>query len=365
MDRKVFQVRCDSGDDGHARRGPRAQAAPAARSGSERAIESLTRFDDHRALEAARGALSAVDAEQRNGDVEGLNFGKKTPTVFCETTQMKVLECERYGARRPLPEASRTDVSVYRCARQLRCRARRVLRHQAERRSGGGCRGARPAGPDGPMGPAVRRGRRTCRCGRSRRAGWTCGSGGRGWSGRAGWSSGPGGPAGAAGAWVRRDRRVRRVPPGAGGAPGAPGLPGAAGSGWARGSGGWRSADTSWLRWTATRSLTRQRIDAQPRCSRRVPGGQGAGRRRVRARHARPTVGDADAVQSGPSSTRTAVLAGASRCATTPAPSVRRSDPRLGRLRRPIVSSVASLSRAVERPRGFLFHLLPSACPSS
>ena len=84
-----------------------------------------SRFDDFDRWKQVVVLSAFVDVEEETATLRGLHFGKKTPTVFCETEKMKVLRCERHRNRRPFPEGGEgRDVPVYSGARQSRSRAR-------------------------------------------------------------------------------------------------------------------------------------------------------------------------------------------------------------------------------------------------
>ena len=162
---------------------------------------SHSRFDDFDRWKQLVVLAAFVDVENETVTLRGLNFGKKSLTVFCETERMKVLKASDTEVVVRFPkECRRRVVYVHRRARQSRPRARSVLRRQGDvsggrgigRARSGTCGAAgscRSAGTCWTRGAAGSRGRGGC-CW-SGGSGWRGGrsrSGGRGWRGWTGWS---------------------------------------------------------------------------------------------------------------------------------------------------------------------------------
>jgi hypothetical protein len=122
-----------------------------------------------------------VDVEQETVTLRGLNFGKRTPTVFCETARLKVLKATNTEVVVAFPEEIADGTYLFTVARGNHDLERGAFYVTKATISTGGGGGGEP-GPVGPAGPAG--------------------------------PTGPEGPAGAQG------------PAGPAGAPGAPGLPG-------------------------------------------------------------------------------------------------------------------------------------------
>ena len=190
-----------------------AQAAPAGEQQDVNSQSYHSRFDDFDRWKQVVVLSAFVDGEKQTVTLRGLHFGKKTPTVFCETEKMKVLRSSDTEVVVRFPKTVKDGTYLFTVARGNSDRERgefHVAKVSAVSGGGETERGVEgppgPAGPEGPAGPQ----------GPAGAAGPAGATGAVGPQGPAG-SQGPAGPQGIPGA------------PGAPGTPGAPGLPGAQG----------------------------------------------------------------------------------------------------------------------------------------
>jgi Collagen triple helix repeat (20 copies) len=215
MERVVYRVAASAVIVICAARG--AQAAAAAGEGQGfNEQSSYARFDDFDRLNKVVVLAAFVDVENQTVTLRGLNFGKKVPTVFCETYRMKVLRSSETEVVVRFPEAVEDGTYLFTVARGNGDSERGEFYVTKLASGGGGETGtAGPAGPEGPAGPQ----------------GPVGPQGPAGPQGVAGAAGAPGeaGPAGAPGAVGPAGPQGLQGLQGATGAPGAPGLPGAQG----------------------------------------------------------------------------------------------------------------------------------------
>ncbi len=205
-----------------------AQASGEAQNQELNAQASHSRFDDFDRWKQLVVLAAFVDAENETVTLRGLHFGKKTPTVFCETERMKVLKSSDTEVVVRFPKSVDDGSYLFTVARgNLDLERGEFYVAKVTSVAGGGSaeRGAPgPAGPEGPAGPQGA-------AGPQGPAGSAGAAGPVGPAGAAG-AAGPAGPAGAAGP---SDRRVH-------GTDGATGAPGCAGRSWRAGTSGWTGA---------------------------------------------------------------------------------------------------------------------------
>ena len=156
-----------------------------------------SRFDDFDRWKQVVVLSAFVDVENETATLRGLYFGKKTPTVFCETEKMKVLRSSDTEIVVRFPKAVKDGTYLFTVARG-NLNHERAEFHVAKVSTGSGGgeteRGAEgPPGPAGPVGPAGPEGP----------------VGPQGPAGVAG-ATGPAGPAGAQGRLVRQAQRGRQ-----------------------------------------------------------------------------------------------------------------------------------------------------------
>ena len=226
--------------DGHVRRGWRRRRGRAAGQEVKAQASHSFDFDDFDRWKQLVVLAAFVDAENETVTLRGLNFGKKAPTVFCETERMKVLKCERHGSGRALSEerdgrdvlftvargnldlergefyvAKVTSVAgAGRRARAGTCGAAGSCRTAGTCWTQGPAGPAGPAGAVGPAGPAGAAGA----AGPAGAAGAVGPAGPAGprvrpvrWDRRAGWNAWRRDPGGAGTSGLHRDRQVPRV----------------------------------------------------------------------------------------------------------------------------------------------------------
>jgi hypothetical protein len=159
-----------------------------------------------------------VDTGKETVTLRGLYFGRKTPTVFCETERVKVLRSSDTEVVVRFPKAVQDGTYLFTVARGNLDHERGTFYvAKVTAGAGGGTGGAEgPAGPAGPQGPAGV-------------AGATGPAGPAGAQGLAG-PAGPAGSAGAAGGQGSAGPQGPAGPQGSAGAPGAPGGPGLPGA---------------------------------------------------------------------------------------------------------------------------------------
>ncbi len=193
-----------------------------------------SRFDDFDRWKQVVVLSAFVDADNETATLRGLYFGKKTPTVFCETEKMKVLRSSDTEIVVRFPKAVKDGTYLFTVARG-NLNHERAEFHVAKVSTGNGGgeteRGAEgPPGPAGPVGPAGPEGPVGPQ-GPAGAAGATGPAGAAGAQGPAGPAgpTGPAGPAGATGAQGSAGAQGPAGPQGEAGAPGAPGLPGGQG----------------------------------------------------------------------------------------------------------------------------------------
>ena len=183
---------------------------------------SHNRFDDFDRWKQLVVLAAFVDVEDQTVTLRGLNFGKKAPTVFCETERMKVLKSSDTEVVVRFPNAVDDGSYLFTVARgnlDLERGAFYVAKVTSVAGGGSAERGA--PGPEGPQGPAGPQGA-TGPQGPAGPAGAT------GPAGPAG-AAGAAGPAGAAGAVGPTGPMGPQGVPGTSGAPGLPGAQGPAG----------------------------------------------------------------------------------------------------------------------------------------
>jgi hypothetical protein len=192
------------------------QAAVAGQNQDQRAEARHISVDDFDRWKQVVVLAAFVDTSKETVTLRGLYFGKKTPTVFCETERLKVLRSTDTEVVVRLPKTVQDGTYLFTVARGNLDHERATFYVAKVGRAGGDTGGTEgPAGPAGPVGPA----------GPAGVAGATGPAGPAGADGPAG-SAGPQGSAGLQGpAGLPGSAGV----PGAPGAPGAPGLPGAQG----------------------------------------------------------------------------------------------------------------------------------------
>ena len=190
-----------------------AQAAPGGEQQNGNSQSFHSRFDDFDRWKQVVVLSAFVDGEKQTVTLRGLNFGRKTLTVFCETEKMKVLRSSDTEVVVRFPKAVKDGTYLFTVARGNSDHERgefHVTKVSAVSGGGETERGVEgppgPAGPEGPAGP----------------------QGPAGAAGAAGPAGAPGavGPQGPAGA---QGPAGPQGTPGAAGAPGAPGMPGAQG----------------------------------------------------------------------------------------------------------------------------------------
>jgi Collagen triple helix repeat (20 copies) len=195
---------------------------------------SNSRFDDFDRWKQVVVLSAFVNADDETATLRGLHFGKKAPTVFCETEKMKVLRWSDTEIVVHFPKAVKDGTYLFTVARGNLDHERGEF-HVAKVSAGSGGgeteRGAEgppgpagpagPAGPEGPVGPQ----------GPAGATGATGPAGPAGADGPAGPAgpTGPAGPAGATGPQGPAGAQGPAGPQGETGATGAPGLPGAQG----------------------------------------------------------------------------------------------------------------------------------------
>ena len=197
-----------------------AQAAAGEQQNGNSQSSYHSRFDDFDRWKQVVVLSAFVDGEQQTVTLRGLHFGKKTPTVFCETEKMKVLRWSDTEVVVRFPRTVKDGTYLFTVARGNSENERGEF-HVAKvsAASGGGetepgVEGPPgPAGPQGPAGPpgTGRRGWRRWtgwRDGRGRASG-ACGPTGAGWAPGSSWSAWSTGPPVCR---VRLVRLVRRVP---------------------------------------------------------------------------------------------------------------------------------------------------------
>ena len=179
-----------------------AQAAPAGEQQDVNSQSYHSRFDDFDRWKQVVVLSAFVDGEKETVTLRGLNFGRKTPTVFCETEKMKVLRSSDTEVVVRFPKAVKDGTYLFTVARGNSDHERGAFHvTKVSAVSGGGEteRGVEgppgPAGPEGPAGP-----------------------------------QGPAGPAGADGAVGPQGQAGLQGPAGPQGAPGTPGAPGLPGA---------------------------------------------------------------------------------------------------------------------------------------
>lgn len=190
-----------------------------------------SRFDDFDRWKQVVVLSAFVNVEEETATLRGLHFGRKTPTVFCETEKMMVLRSSDTEIVVRFPKAVKDGTYLFTVARGNLDHERGEF-HVAKVStvSGGGEteRGAEgPPGPAGPVGPAGPEGPVGPQ-GPAGVAGATGPTGPAGADGPAG-PTGPAGPAGATGPQGPAGAQGPAGPQGEAGAAGAPGLPGAQG----------------------------------------------------------------------------------------------------------------------------------------
>lgn len=207
-----------------------ANGAQAARGQQEVNAQSNhnSRFDDFDRWKQVVVLSAFVDVKNETATLNGLYFGKKTPTVFCETEKMKVLRSSDTEIVVRFPRAVKDGTYLFTVARG-NLNHERAEFHVAKvsAASGGGEteRGAEgPPGPAGPVGPAGPEGPVGAQ-GPAGAAGATGPAGAAGAQGAAG-PTGPTGPAGATGSQGPAGAQGPAGPQGEAGAPGVPGAPG-------------------------------------------------------------------------------------------------------------------------------------------
>ncbi len=185
-----------------------AQAAVAAGEGQEPGAQaSHNRFDDAERWKQTLVLSAFVNVEEETVTLRGLNFGKKVPTVFCETDRMRILRASETELVVRFPKAVEDGTYLFTVARgNLDFERGQFYVTKVTRWRRGDCAGARGS----------------CRAGRSCGAGGSCWSSGCGGAGRCngpGWSC-----------WRPRSDR-------AGGSGGSGGCDGCRGAGGSAGSG--------------------------------------------------------------------------------------------------------------------------------
>ena len=193
-----------------------AQAAAAAGEQQEISVQGnhSSRFDDFDRWKQLVVLAAFVDAEKETVTLRGLYFGKKTPTVFCETNKMKVVRWNETEVVVRFPKAVEDGTYLFTVARGnidlergeffVTKAASGGETEPGRRGSVRACRAARSCGAAGCRWAARSRG--SGRCGWPSGAGWCApaagGRGGSGWSrrsdgasgfNRAGWPSGSAG----------------------------------------------------------------------------------------------------------------------------------------------------------------------------
>ena len=193
-----------------------------------------SRFDDFDRWKQVVVLSAFVDVKNETATLHGLYFGKKTPTVFCETEKMKVLSSSDTEIVVRFPKAVKDGTYLFTVARGNLDHERAEF-HVAKVSAGSGGgeteRGAQgPPGPAGPVGPAGPEGPAGPQ-GPAGAAGATGPAGAAGAQGPAGPAgpTGPAGPAGATGPQGAAGAQGPAGPQGEAGASGAPGLPGGQG----------------------------------------------------------------------------------------------------------------------------------------
>ena len=94
---------------------------------------SHSRFDDFDRWKQLVVLAAFVDVENETVTLRGLNFGKKTPTVFCETERMKVLKSSDTEVVVRFPKSVDDGSYLFTVARgNLDLERGRVLRRQGD-----------------------------------------------------------------------------------------------------------------------------------------------------------------------------------------------------------------------------------------
>jgi Collagen triple helix repeat (20 copies) len=222
MDRKAYKLAAAAAMIVSAATG--VQAAPAAAQ-EVNAQSNHYRFDDHERWKQLLVLSAFVDAENETVTLKGLFFGKKTPTVFCETTKMQVLKASDTELVVRFPRSVEDGTYLFTVARGNMEPERGEF--YVTKVTGGGSGERSAPGPEGPMGPAGPEGP----AGPAGPAGPVGPVGPAGAAGAVGAEGpvGPAGPIGPAGATGAMGPAGPQGLPGPQGPPGAPGLPGAQG----------------------------------------------------------------------------------------------------------------------------------------
>jgi hypothetical protein len=186
-----------------------------------RAEARQVRPDDNDRWKQVVVLAAFVDAKNETVTLRGLYFGRKTPTVFCETERLKVLRSSDTEVVARFPKSVQDGTYLFTVARGNLDHERatfHVAKITASAAGGGGEGLPGPEGPVGPQGPAGV-------------------AGPDGPAGPAG-AAGAAGPAGADGATGPQGSAGPQGLPGAPGSTGAPGAPGAPGLPGAQGPAG-------------------------------------------------------------------------------------------------------------------------------
>ena len=131
-----------------------AQAVPAAPQ-EVNAQSNHYRFDDHERWKQLVVLSAFVDAENETVTLKGLFFGKKTPTVFCETTKMKLLKASDTELVVRFPTSVEDGTYLFTVARgNMDVERGEFYVTKLSAGSGGGSGERGLPGADGPMGPA-------------------------------------------------------------------------------------------------------------------------------------------------------------------------------------------------------------------
>ncbi len=120
-----------------------------------------------------------VDTDKETVTLRGLHFGRKTPTVFCETERVKVLSSSDTEVVVRFPKAVQDGTYLFTVARGNHDHERGtfyVAKVAAGAGHGGSRRAGRSCGTSGPRG-----------CGWRNGAGWSGRCAGADWAGRPGW----------------------------------------------------------------------------------------------------------------------------------------------------------------------------------